>query len=204
MIHLARLNEQQFCAGLIGASQCNSYGSLMTCRVIHAFGSGVCEALPIQLVNDIFFLHERGKRLGCYVICVVLGSTGPLHAGYMLRSGYSWRLFFYVTFAFAIGLLLVTFLFVEETQYKRCKPAHLVSQGTSIEGSGKTASTDYRENELTQHEERRTFAATLNIFTGINREVQFFLTIARSFTYFLQPFTFWVITTCGSICISGY
>ena len=38
----------------------------MAARVIHAFGSGVCEALPVQLVNDIFFLHERGKRLGYY------------------------------------------------------------------------------------------------------------------------------------------
>ena len=38
----------------------------MVCRVLHAFGSGVCEALPVQLVNDIFFLHERGKRIGYY------------------------------------------------------------------------------------------------------------------------------------------
>lgn len=53
-----------YCAGLIGASQANSYGGLMAARIIHAFGSGVCEALPVQLVNDIFFLHERGQRLG--------------------------------------------------------------------------------------------------------------------------------------------
>jgi hypothetical protein len=38
----------------------------MGTRVLHAFGSGVCEALPVQLVNDIFFLHERGKRIGYY------------------------------------------------------------------------------------------------------------------------------------------
>lgn len=38
----------------------------MAARVIHGFGSGVCEALPVQLVNDIFFLHERGKRIGYY------------------------------------------------------------------------------------------------------------------------------------------
>ncbi len=61
-----RTNICQFVAGLIGSSQCNTYGSLMACRVIHGLGSGVCEALPVQLVNDIFFLHERGKRLGYY------------------------------------------------------------------------------------------------------------------------------------------
>lgn len=38
----------------------------MAGRVVHCFGSSVCEALPVQLVNDIFFLHERGKRLGYY------------------------------------------------------------------------------------------------------------------------------------------
>jgi MFS family permease len=38
----------------------------MVARVFHGFGSGVCESLPVQLVNDIFFLHERGKRLGYY------------------------------------------------------------------------------------------------------------------------------------------
>lgn len=38
----------------------------MSFRVLHGFGSGVCEALPVQLVNDIFFLHERGKRIGYY------------------------------------------------------------------------------------------------------------------------------------------
>lgn len=55
-----------FCAGLIGASQAKTYSGLMVARVIHAFGSGVCEALPVQLVNDVFFLHERGKRIGYY------------------------------------------------------------------------------------------------------------------------------------------
>lgn len=55
-----------YCAGLIGASQATSYAGLMVARVVHALGSGVCEALPVQLVNDIFFLHERGTRLGVY------------------------------------------------------------------------------------------------------------------------------------------
>ena len=41
--------------GLVGASVSTSYGGLMAGRIIHAFASGVCEALPVQLVNDIFF-----------------------------------------------------------------------------------------------------------------------------------------------------
>jgi MFS family permease len=60
------LTYWKYCAGLIGCSQATSFSNLMAARVVHAFGSGVCEALPVQLVNDIFFLHERGKRIGYY------------------------------------------------------------------------------------------------------------------------------------------
>lgn len=38
----------------------------MAARIIQCFGAGICEALPVQLVNDIFFLHERGKHIGYY------------------------------------------------------------------------------------------------------------------------------------------
>lgn len=38
----------------------------MAARIVHCLGAGVCEALPVQLVNDIFFLHERGLQLGYY------------------------------------------------------------------------------------------------------------------------------------------
>jgi len=55
-----------FMAGLVGASQATTFSGLMIARCFHAFGSGVCEALPVQMVNDIFFLHERGSRIGYY------------------------------------------------------------------------------------------------------------------------------------------
>jgi hypothetical protein len=51
----------------------------MGTRVLHAFGSGVCEALPVQLVNDIFFLHERGKRIGYYTGMHLINSNYKTH-----------------------------------------------------------------------------------------------------------------------------
>ena len=84
----------------------------MAARIVHALGSGVCEALPVQCVNDVYFLHERGKRISYYTAALCIGSIGPLPAGYMLAAGYSFRLFFYVEFAFAIALLIVTFFLV--------------------------------------------------------------------------------------------
>jgi MFS family permease len=60
------LTVRQFVVGLIGASRATSFSGLMVARVFHGFGSGVCESLPVQIVNDIFYLHERGKRIGYY------------------------------------------------------------------------------------------------------------------------------------------
>ncbi|KAF2475556.1 serine/threonine kinase 16 [Lindgomyces ingoldianus] len=182
-----------FAAGLIGASQATTFSGLMAARVIHGFGSGVCEALPVQLVNDIFFLHERGKRIGYYTVCLCFGSTGPLYAGYMLAGGYSWRLFFYVEFAFAMALLIFAFFVVEETSYKRNKvPSAPVSSANSDKGMEAT------------HEEvapiippRKSYLSTLKPWSSIDYESDFWIMIPRSFTYFLVPQVLWVITSFG-------
>lgn len=212
-----------YCAGLIGCSQCHSYGALMACRVIHAFGSGVCEALPVQLVNDIFFLHERGKRLGYYTMCLCLGSTGPLYAGYMLAGGLSWRLFFIVEFAFAAALLVLAFFFVEETTYHRVSPATAVpaAAAPSISaGDASSAVVNSEKNALEVSETnsnsnasqaapvaassapafipaRKTFIQQLKFWGVWEKDSDFFLMMARSFTYFFVPHVFWVITTYG-------
>ncbi|KIX04625.1 uncharacterized protein Z518_05495 [Rhinocladiella mackenziei CBS 650.93] len=183
-----------FAAGLIGASQCNSYATLMACRVIAAFGSGVCEALPVQLVNDIFFLHERGQRLGYYTVCLCLGATGPLYAGYMLAGGYSWRLFFYVEFAFACALFILAFFFVEETWYQRDEMKARL--GAATESPEKGVDAEFREVSSAPPP-RKSFISTLKPWGVYDREAPFFMTAIRSFTYFLVPSVFWVVATYG-------
>ena len=185
-----------FAAGLIGASQCNSYGTLMACRIIHSFGSGVCEALPVQLVNDIFFIHERGMRLGYYTVALCLGATGPLYAGYMLAGGYSWRLFFYVVFAFAMALLVLTFFFVEETLYHREKMKLALGSAITPPQNEKEAGAVLAEIP-SNAPGRKSFVSTLKPWSGIDREAPFFSTMWRSFTYYLVPSVFWVVTTYG-------
>ncbi|KAH8902270.1 MFS general substrate transporter [Coniochaeta sp. PMI_546] len=189
-----------YAAGLIGASQCTTYSALMGTRVIHAFGSGVCEALPVQLVNDIFFLHERGKKLGWYTAGLCLGSTGPLYAGYMLAGGYSWTLFFYVEFAFAVALLIMAFIFVEESKFKRVIPP--VSETNSdfrndeaIKGETAQHLSEVETNTVVPP--RKSLAQQLKPWSSIDREAPFFTTMWRAFTLLLIPSTFWVITTYG-------
>ncbi|KAJ9133423.1 Major facilitator superfamily domain, general substrate transporter [Pleurostoma richardsiae] len=190
------------CVGLIAASRATSYGGLMAARIVHAFGSGVCEALPVQLVNDIFFLHERGKRLGIYTVCLCFGSSAPLFAGYMLNAGYSWRLFFYVEFAFAGALLIIAFLVVEETTYHRktsqSVPDRLSDRPESRSETDKASAAAAESASLGPDvPPRKTFLQTLKFWGVWERDSDFFLMMLRSFTYFLVPQVLWSICTYG-------
>lgn len=167
----------------------------MACRVIHCFGASVCEALPVQLVNDIFYLHERGKRLGIYTVCLCAGATGPLFAGYMLDGGLSWRLFFYVEFAFAGALFILAFFVVEETSYHRKVPEEVTRSSISL--NDKEWSSNLVVTSSEDLPPRKTFIQTLKFWGIWEKDSQFFMMIARSFTYFFVPHVFWVITTYG-------
>ncbi|KAK4150455.1 major facilitator superfamily domain-containing protein [Chaetomidium leptoderma] len=191
-----------YCAGLLACSQVTTYEGLMAARVIHSFGSSVCEALPVQLVNDIFFLHERGKRLGYYTVCLCFGATGPLYAGYMLAGGHSWRLFFYVEFAFGCALFILAFFVVEETLYHRKPRAESIHESSSSHHDEKhsTANAAVADDSAATADHlppRKTFLQTLKFWGVYEKDSDFFLMMARSFTYFLVPHVLWVITTYG-------
>ena len=103
----------------------------------------------------------------------------------MLSGGYSWRLFFYVEFAFAMALLVAAFFLVEETMYKRP-----ISVGSPIIAPGEKSTAS--EIEITSSERsRKTWAQQMKVWNGIDREAPFFMTMVRCFTYLLVPSMLW-------------
>ena len=117
----------------------------------------------------------------------------------MLAGGYSWRLYFYVEIAFAGLLLILAFLFVEETTYKRKTPTGPPSNESNGE---KVFSEDEIEDKDVPSESvevqtlippRRSFIATLKPWSAINPDESFFMTMIRSFTHFLVPSVLWVV-----------
>nr|OQO17147.1 hypothetical protein B0A51_15945 [Rachicladosporium sp. CCFEE 5018] len=198
--------------GTLGCAVANDYNSFLACRIIVALGSSVCEALPVQCVNDIYFLHERGKRISYYTVALCLGGIGALPAGYMLNAApHNHKLFFYVHFAFAMALFIATFFLVPETMYKRKvrmsppssvasdealheKHAHVASQAVD------TSHVDTANVELSGpaiQPARHSYVSTLNPWSGVDPDIQFFGMILRSFSYFFVPQVLWVITSFG-------
>jgi hypothetical protein len=123
-------------------------------------------------------------------VCLCLGSTGPLYAGYMLAGGYSWRLFFWVEFAFGVALLIATFIFVEETRYRR----KVVSSTPPSPSETKEATaTDLAISLPT----RKTLRQRLSPWSGVDPNAPFLMMAVRSFTYYLVPVALWVNLVYG-------
>ncbi|KAI9706883.1 MAG: hypothetical protein M1820_004662 [Bogoriella megaspora] len=193
----------QYVFGVLGCSQAKTFGGLMAARIIHAAGSGVCEALPVQTVNDIYFLHERGKRITYYTAALSLGSIGGLPAGYMLAAGYSFRLFYWVEFAFGIALLVAAFFLVPETAYDRkttvqsikvnglpsSRDGHekQVDLSTSLVPSSAAAVDVEVEGHTLTVPPSRSYLQSLKPWSYYDRKTSFWLMILRSFTYYPVP-----------------
>lgn len=120
----------------------------------------------------------------------------------MLAGGYSWRLFFYVEAAFAGALLIMTFFFVEESTYHRKEQSPTPNYSNH---SQKVHDNDEKLEDHVQLENvsstsvpsRKSFWVTLKPWGSIDHESEFFMTILRSFSYFLVPAVFWVIASYG-------
>lgn len=119
----------------------------------------------------------------------------------MLAGGYSWRLFFYVEAAFAGALLILAFLFAEESTYHRSTQpppnSSTNSMNQEFEGKESKSPTQLENVSSLSVPGRKSFLETLKPWGEIDHEPEFFMTILRSFTYFFVPVVFWVIATYG-------
>lgn len=154
--------------------------------------SSICMSGASGLGIILVFLYTQVRCLANGLVCLCLGSTGPLYAGYMLAGGYSWRLFFYVVAAFAGALLVASFFLVEESRFHRPEIPE-ISDSEPWESKEKQDGAAQVETVVP----RKTFLQTLKPWAPIDHNAQFFATIVRSFAYFLVPAVLWVITSFG-------
>ncbi|KAH7411558.1 major facilitator superfamily domain-containing protein [Phaeosphaeria sp. MPI-PUGE-AT-0046c] len=96
-----------------------SHRSLLAARAMNGLVCATSESIPVQMIADVFFLHERGLWTGVYFTGYFLGAfLGPVMAG-SIGGHYGWKSFFWLETAlsgFAIILIALTF---PETKYHR-------------------------------------------------------------------------------------
>jgi MFS family permease len=124
--------------GNIWLSLARGTGSFLGARVFNAIGAAANETVMVQVIADIFFLHERGQWMGVYFAAYFLGCfVGPIIAGNMAQA-LGWRSFFWLcTGISSLNFFSLLFLF-PETKYHRKTSVYdsTDAQNSSTEAKG--------------------------------------------------------------------
>ncbi|KAF5005697.1 hypothetical protein F66182_15916, partial [Fusarium sp. NRRL 66182] len=107
--------------GCLWCAKSKSLGSHIAGRDVMSIAAGTAEALYPVIVQEIFYLHERGKVVAAYSALQTLGTAALIIASPYIASNPSlgWR-WWYGIFGCVSGLVTVlSFIFVKETKYDR-------------------------------------------------------------------------------------
>lgn len=108
-------------AGTLGVAGSHSYGACMVCRLISSLGGSAFWGLGPSIASDMFFRHERGKKIGITSIFIVTAPYfGSIIGGCIISDpGMGWRWTQWLS-GILIGIgLLIQVVFLPETIYFR-------------------------------------------------------------------------------------
>jgi MFS family permease len=63
----------------MGSAMSKTYGAMIVARALNGFGPGAALGLGAGTVVDLFYLHQRGKAMGVFVLmCTSGGHVAPI------------------------------------------------------------------------------------------------------------------------------
>ncbi|EFQ28962.1 major facilitator superfamily transporter [Colletotrichum graminicola] len=105
-------------AATIGAAKAPSYGGYMAARLFQGLGVSPAATVGLAIINDMFFEHERGQKVGLWVLAIDLGLlAGPLIGGFVDLVDHYW-IQWLTAILFAV-ILAAEMAFLPETLYPR-------------------------------------------------------------------------------------
>jgi MFS family permease len=102
----------------IGAALAPTLPGYMAARFFQGLGVSPASNVGLAVINDVFFEHERGQKLGLWVLAIDMGLLfGPFIGGFVTLAGHRWIQ--WLT-AILLGVILVAEVaFLPETLYPR-------------------------------------------------------------------------------------
>ncbi|KAL9102149.1 MAG: hypothetical protein Q9163_002680 [Psora crenata] len=105
-------------AATVGAAKPGNYGGYMAARFFQGFGVSPGATVGMAVVGDLFFEHQRGQKLGLWVLAIDSGLlVGPILGGFMDLVSSAWIQWF--TAILFAALLVLELAFMPETLYPR-------------------------------------------------------------------------------------
>lgn len=97
----------------------STYRSLVASRIIGGVAATAYESLSLSLIGDLFFVHQRGPRVGLLIFSLSAISNGVSVIAGPITANLGWSYNFHVLLPFMALQFLCTILFVPETTYRR-------------------------------------------------------------------------------------
>jgi len=115
-----------------------SHKSLLAARAVNGSVCATSESIPVQMIADVFFLHERGLWMGVYLWVISIATDpnkddeyihhstgyfmgaflGPVIASF-ISSHHGWQSFFWLETALSgVSILLIALTFPETKFYR--------------------------------------------------------------------------------------
>ena len=105
-------------ASTIGAALTPTYQGYMAARFFQGFGVAPASTVGLAAINDMFFEHERGQKIGLWVLSIDAGLlVGPIFGGFVNVVSAQWIQ--WLTLIFFGVLLILEIAFMPETLYPR-------------------------------------------------------------------------------------
>jgi len=112
-----------------------NFASLVVARIFMGIAVSSVECLPSATIAEIYFLHEKGYRLGIYTLLLLGGKNLVPLVSAAIIQGLNWRWAFWVV-AIVVGFgLCLLFFFVPETFWDRAPRPHKYTKNTTRFGS---------------------------------------------------------------------
>ncbi|GAA6063040.1 hypothetical protein JCM10212_001019 [Sporobolomyces blumeae] len=103
----------------LAGAYCHSYGTLMTVRVFQGIFLSPPLSIGASMINEMFFLHEKGAKLGVWTLLTTLGPpVAPLVMGPVVYHE-DWQWIFYILAVVNLVQFILFIFFGPETLYDR-------------------------------------------------------------------------------------
>ncbi|KPI39129.1 putative transporter [Cyphellophora attinorum] len=121
-------------ASTIGAAKASDYGGYMAARFFQGFGVSPASTVGLAAINDMFYEHERGQKIGLWVLSIDAGLlVGPIFGGFLNIVSAEWIQWFC---AILFGVMFVLeLMFMPETLYPRNHMLTKMPMITSSDGA---------------------------------------------------------------------
>ncbi|KAI9891845.1 MAG: hypothetical protein M1814_002410 [Vezdaea aestivalis] len=168
--HLYILGTLLMIVGGVWGGAAKSYKSLVWARIIQGFAVAPFEALINVTVSDMYFVHERGKRMALTNLALFGGSfLTPVVVGKITYT-IGWRWTFYLVAIFAGLCLPLVILFVPETAFRRA--AYLNTDLISEENLHPQSAVATTSSQGEDHELVGTETGSIRATSGTSHDVE--------------------------------